>query len=778
MALEPSSGSTEPAPETDSGLTRFLVPAGLALLAALVLLAYSNSTGNAFALDDSHSIEQNAAIRSLDAASLRRFFTDLSAFSALPANWDYRPLLLVTYAINHRLSGYDPVSWHWFNIALHWIAAAGLFFLGRMLIGAGRLSPVAGVSPAQGDRLALAAAALFAIHPVTTGAVTYISARSSLLVAACLLPAMALYLGVIAGRVSSRWLAGAWLLFLAALLTKIEAIALAPVLLLAEVLFAPEQAGLPLWRRLPWRASWMRLLPFLVLAIAYGWFWSQMSTLDSSSQRSVPGVTGGIYLLTETRAWWHYVGDVIAPVRLVADETAYPISGAATLEELAAGAAPYSLTRALIDPRMWLAVTGWLLAIAAAIAMTPRFPAALFVLGAFLLFLAPTSSVVPLAEMVNGHRPYLPLAGMFVLATVAMWLLTRRLSSRPALVFTLTVALLAVPLLAATRAQNRVWFDGLSLWSDTVTKSPGSGRAQMNYGVALMARGRIAEAESRFRRALEISPNYHYAHTNLAIALAARGDFAGAAAAHDRAVEVTGLDASAYYYRGRFRAGRGDVKGAADDFAEAVTRNPTGLAENAALVEALERLGRSAEVRQIEQQIGPALAPKLAAERAAATALFGRSAESTALNDRGVAAMSRREFDEARDLFTKAVALDPGNPLPLTNMAILSAASGDAASATEWHAKAVAADPQSPTALYWRARELASAGKLDLAIADLQEAVMRPGAGVTELAALVECLHSAGRGSEASSFEARGAVIDGPAFQAARDAFRPLLDRR
>ena len=59
--------------------------------------------------------------------------------------------------------GYDPRSWHWLNMALHAAASTGLFFVGSMLIGAGRLSPLPRVTAATGDWLALAAAGLFAI---------------------------------------------------------------------------------------------------------------------------------------------------------------------------------------------------------------------------------------------------------------------------------------------------------------------------------------------------------------------------------------------------------------------------------------------------------------------------------------------------------------------------------------------------------------------------------------------------------------------------------------
>ena len=69
----------------------------------------------------------------------------------------------------------------------------------------------------------------------------------------------------------------------------------------------------------------------------------------------------------------------------------------------------------------------------------------------------------------------------------------------------------------------------------------------MNYGLALMNRKRLDEAESRFRRSLEIWPRYHYTHTNLAIALFSKGDFAVASdhAVNGSAVRELGLPRTA-----------------------------------------------------------------------------------------------------------------------------------------------------------------------------------------------------------------------------------------
>lgn len=620
----------------------FLLPtAAVVFIGIAIIAAYSNCTANAFALDDWHTIQQNPAIRQLDWAHLKRFFTDLNAFSVLPANLDYRPALLVTYAANYQWSlhqfgdGYDPRTWHWVNMFLHWSACSGLFFVGRALIGAGRLSPLPRTSHREGDLLAFAATVLFAIHPITSGCVNYISARSSLMVAALLLPAMAMYLWVLARGLPTWTLAAPLLLSVIAMFTKVEAVAFLPVLAAAEFLFAPGNAGVPLWRRPFTIPTTLRIAPFAVLtAVYYVFIWGRISNLFQNAHRAASGMPPSVYLLTEVRAWWYYIAEILAPVHLVADESAYPISGGiATAEQLRNGEPLYSAQRALLDARVWLAVAGWLGVAAASLRAVRSFPLMPFVWAAFLLFLAPTSSVVPLAEMVNEHRPYLPAAGLFILGACGMFALLRTLSPRPMLAFAAAALLLAIPLLGLTRARNRVWTSDLTLWRDTAEKTPSSSRAQMNYGLALMSRSRYPEAEARFRQAVTLAPYWTLAHTNLAIVLAAEGNTAAATTEHDAAVRVqldangNPTDSTPYYWRGLFRARQGDLPHAIEDFQQAVSLNPSAFKELAALAESLIQVGRNAEAEPLIQRGNALDAPGFERERQSFRSFYLRSAK-------------------------------------------------------------------------------------------------------------------------------------------------------
>jgi len=510
-------------------------------LAALVALAYGNSLSNGFHLDDVYGIEQNPALR--DLANIPSFFRDPYTLTTRSLNADWRPLLQVTYALDYAIGGLEPRAWRVTQLALHWVVCLGLFALGRALLGGGRVREVRGLAEREGDAIALAAAALFAVHPITSGTANYAWARSSLLVAVFALPALAAWLRSLApGAGRAAWVR-ALVLFALALLVKAEALSIALVFAAAD---------LCLLRRLRWRA----LAP--VGLVCAGYLALRVAILPPELRAYHEAGPAGRweYLLTQFGAWWHYVGLVLAPVGLVADHGAWPVS------------------RSPAEPRVWLALAGWLAVAALLLRALPRAPAAALLGASYLLHLLPHSSLVPLAEMVNEHRPYLPVGGLFVLAAWGGWLALRAAYERPGrpALLLLLAALFAYG--GLTRERNRVWRDRYSMWEDTLEKAPLSARANMNFGVELQKLKRYEEAERHFARAVELAPDYPYAHVNYAIQLRWRGDFARSDFHYDEAVRVAPRDPVGPLWRARARKAAGDLVGAQADWQRVLELEP------------------------------------------------------------------------------------------------------------------------------------------------------------------------------------------------------------
>jgi hypothetical protein len=105
---------------------------------------------------------------------------------------------------------------------------------------------------------------------------------------------------------------------------------------------------------------------------------------------------------------------------------------------------------------------------------------------------------MPLPEMVTEHRTYLAMAGIFLVAALAVFLLVRQLSRKPC-AFAIGVLAFIVPLAGLTHARNLVWVDELTLWAEAVAKNPESARGQIKYGQELMARGQLEPADAALR---------------------------------------------------------------------------------------------------------------------------------------------------------------------------------------------------------------------------------------------------------------------------------------
>jgi len=176
----------------------------IALPLAVGALAYANTVANGYVLDDYHLIVENPAVQRLDLGALFAHAT-VTAGGAF-----YRPLGLLSFAVDHALFGMRPAWMHLMSLVYHLLAVAAVFDFARRL---------------GGVRLALATALLFAAHPVHTEAVSALANRPEAM-------ATALYVALLSIELS-RWRTRRWqvvvenVVLLAALLCKETAVATA-----------------------------------------------------------------------------------------------------------------------------------------------------------------------------------------------------------------------------------------------------------------------------------------------------------------------------------------------------------------------------------------------------------------------------------------------------------------------------------------------------------------------------------------------------------------------
>jgi tetratricopeptide (TPR) repeat protein len=455
-----------------------------ALLVAAAMLAYAGSLRGPFVLDDEVSILRNPSLRDLRALG-EVLWPPPHVFTA------GRPLLNLSFALNHAAGGFDVRGYHLVNLAIH--VLGGLVFFGllrRTLAWCGKAFPARDATP-----LAATAALLWTLHPLATAAVTYVSQRAESLMALCYLAAF--YALVRSGETPSARAARLWQgatvgAIFAGTLVK-ETIVTAPVLLLLfdRALLAGS-----------WREAWrQRRGVYVGLAAS----WVLLGGLMVASQVAQRGIGAShaigpaTYLLAEFRAVLGYARLALWPAPLVFDYGA---------EFYRAPAEATASAAALVLAGLAGAIVAW-----------RRAPRVGFVALAFFILLAPTSSVVPIAlQPMAESRALLPSAAIVLLAA----LLAHQLGGRRAL-RALLAAAAALALL--TRTRNADYRSALALWTDSVAHWPDSSRARIHLGLALAASPATRpQAREHFLAALRLDPASPEALNALGMLLADSAD--------------------------------------------------------------------------------------------------------------------------------------------------------------------------------------------------------------------------------------------------------------
>ncbi len=432
----------------------------MALLAVTVLAVYGNALNADFQFDDFNVIVDNPAVHSL--AAWR---------DAMPA---IRPLLKFSYALNWTFSS-APWGFHLFNVLVHAVNTVLVWSLLRAIAGERAVTPWA----------PLAGALLFALHPVHTEAVTYVSGRSVSLMALFYLGSIAAWLRAWRETAQAPWRGLSAGLFVAALLVKETAVTLPFALLLLETTrSSPAAPVAQTLRRLQWH--WLVLTGAVVLM-------GSSPTYRHLLDVSVASRSTFDNLLTQVNALGYLAGQLLAPWRMNIDPDLPVMTGMTSALIVPAGALLALAATGLYNwqRRTWLAL-------------------AIFW---FLLHLMPTNSLLPRLDVANDRQLYLASIGVF-LATgigIAHWVRMAHRRLLPAAFCAMVLLGLGV----ATLQRNELYESAVALWEDAARKSPSKPRVANNLGYAYQQVSRPEAALLAYRRAIELDPDYWKARINL-----------------------------------------------------------------------------------------------------------------------------------------------------------------------------------------------------------------------------------------------------------------------
>lgn len=526
------------------------------ILGLLCFTVYSNNYQHSYNLDSGHVILENPYVRSL--TYIPQYFVDAGTSSILNPNIDYRPILNISHALNYRMGGYDTWWWHFTQIFLHLCCCIGLYFLCK------KISEEFFVSEDKYFFIysPLIVSAIFAVHPYATGVVNYLSARSSLLTAAFLFPSILLFMTPTGGKQYCKTPWAAALFYFLALFTKVEAVAALGVYLLYEVLQTSKQNKdkknffSDLLNTINLNTLFRTYLFFIITIIYFIIRHFVMSDYDNSA-RHAADVGSYEYLLTQLTAWWHYILRWFAPINLIADDLTFPVF------------------KSISETSVLLALSGWLLVLIFLLFLWTKHPHIVFLALSGFFLITPTSSIVPLSEMVNEHRPYMPLAVLSLSWLIPLNYFWFRQINKIRTLKYLSVAaftFLVLTFSIMTYQRNLIFKTEKSYWEDVVKKAPSS-RSYVNFGLALMAEANYDSAYIYFQKSLELAPYWHIPHINIAIVYQHYEDDSSALYHFDRAVEYEQFSGQAFLYRGNFFLKKKDYKTALKDFTASTALN-------------------------------------------------------------------------------------------------------------------------------------------------------------------------------------------------------------
>jgi len=499
-------------------------------LAVLVLilaggLAYANALAGQFIFDDRQILEK---------ANLHHLWplTDVIAGSN-------RPVFDLSLAFNYAWSGTDPFGYHLFNVCVHVLSAILLFFLVRKTL----VSPVVAPKLQEGaTAIAWAIALLWELHPIQTGAVTYIVQRAESLMGLFFLAAFLCTAIGYSAKKRIFWDTASIAFAVLSVATKEVGVMVPPLMVLYERAFHFGSFK-ELWQK---RKGYYFFLFLIWLVPVY--LLSTTETHNLSAGFAMPALGSFEYARSQPGVVLHYLRLLFWPVGLCLDYQ-WPVAN--TPEEVLP---PLFVIFMLLVSSLYL----W-----------KKKPALGFLGAWFFGILSITSSFFPIQDLAFEHRMYLP--SIAVIAAVVLAVSFFFKNSYKAVGIILLVAAVMGWL---THERNKVYRDPLTMWQDIVVKRPMNVRAKSDLGLQLALKGEFEAAEEYLQQAVAAVPHFDKALNNLGLLYYQKGEHQRSVIYFEAAIKSNPEYADAYGNLGLTLITMGRQKEGTEYFRKAVALDP------------------------------------------------------------------------------------------------------------------------------------------------------------------------------------------------------------
>ena len=505
------------------------------LICFLSIGLYLNSLNNSFHFDDTPNIIENPYIRNLK--DIPSFLKGISSYVG-----KFRILSMFSFAVNYHFHKLNVYGYHLVNLMLHILCGILVYFISRNLFAfeLKRIESYTIDNNIEGKKvnlLSFLTAMIFIAHPIQVNAVTYIAQRNEALASLFYLLSLFLF---IKGSSKGGWKKALFLLgtgfsFLCSVFSKEIGLTLPIVLILYDFLFICKTKK-EIQKRLK---IYLPLFLFLALYISFFLKGGMLPLLIKGSEEWL--WTPWENLLTQTNVMIQYFKLLLLPLPhwLNFDHS-------------------FQVSKSLFEYPTWISISVILLLLILATILIKKNRLIPFSIFFFFIILAPSSSLIPLWDIMVEYRLYLPIFSYSLILTMGIHyfyqLLTRHYSKKIAQGVVVGISILTLCFYSViTIERNKIFKDDLTLWSDAAKKSPYKMRVHHNLGRAYLMGGDINKAIQEAEIALRLSDRYirkesvKFILNLLGGAYLDKGEIDEALSMYNRAIEVAPNFATSYY---------------------------------------------------------------------------------------------------------------------------------------------------------------------------------------------------------------------------------------
>ena len=514
----------------------------LSFILLITFLVFWNSIGNDFVTnwDDKGYLMDNGYIKVITPESIKAIFSSYY-------NGNYHPLTTITYALEYKFFGFDPKPYHINNLIIHLLNVIMVFVLMQLLIG-------------RVEAAALAAL-FFGIHPMHVESISWISERKDLLYTFFYLGALINYIYYIKKENKKTiYFIVSLLLFSLSLISKSAAVSFPVLLLLIDYFYNRSFSVKTIAEK----------IPFFAFAVGFGVAALYSQSAMGAIQDISPGFSYFDRFFLANYTTISYIFKFFIPYKLCCLHP-YPIkvNGMLPME--------YYFTPIVVT----LIVLG--------VYKSTKFKKDL--IFGLLFFLIPISlvlQILPVGKAIVADRytyvPYLGLLfilGRFYCNTID----NAEMSKKWKPVFIGVLAAFTLIFSIVTYNRNKVWQNGLTLFSDVIDKYPLIDYAYNNRGLAKgegIRNSKTGEFEFKdhlgaiadYNEAVRLNPRFAEAINNRGFARYFLKDYKTAIMDFTEAVLVDPKYQLSYFNRGIVKAELKDYQGSAADYTEAIRIKP------------------------------------------------------------------------------------------------------------------------------------------------------------------------------------------------------------